>query len=242
MSWKTIDQTPGFFNFRNYCLWHSLFDIQNELMVPGHMFEVGVFHGRTALTLAHFLRPSETLTLVESNAPLYPDVRKTIAAALGDEVAGRVTALHKDSRTLRHHPLTDSMRRSMRFMHIDGAHTAENVFDDLELADMIVSDNGLVAVDDFNSNRFPQVTQATYIYLDRNPFKFHLLMIGFKKAYLCRPRFFETYMTAFEGTLLGRMRQHGYPVSGYRQYRGPATPLGIDERDPAQKFDDIIES
>ena len=64
----------------------------------------------------------------------------------------------------------------------------------LELANRIVNNDGIVVIDDFFSPRYPANTTEVIRYLEKNPFHFRLLAVGFNKGYLCRPESLPRYM------------------------------------------------
>ena len=75
----------------------------------------------------------------------------------------------------------------MRWFHIDGEHTGTAVYRELEFANRIVEPQGIVVIDDFFSPRYPANTTEVIRYIEKNPFHFRLLAVGFNKGYLCRP-------------------------------------------------------
>ena len=76
---------------------------------------------------------------------------------------------------------------SVRWFHIDGEHTGTAVYRELEFANQIVNPQGIVVIDDFFSPRYPANTTEVIRYMEKNPFHFRLLAVGFNKGYLCRP-------------------------------------------------------
>ena len=104
-----------------------------------------------------------------------------------------------------------AMHQSVRWLHIDGEHTGTAVYRELEFANRIVSTEGIVVIDDFFSPRYPANTTEAVRYLEKNPFHFRLLAVGFNKGYLCRPESLPRYMdfmaSGMSGALLGLRRQ-----------------------------------
>ena len=80
-----------------------------------------------------------------------------------------------------------AMHQTVRWFHIDGEHTGTAVYRELEFANRIVNNDGIVVIDDFFSPRYPANTTEVIRYLEKNPFHFRLLAVGFNKGYLCRP-------------------------------------------------------
>ena len=86
------------------------------------------------------------------------------------------------------------MHQTVRWFHIDGEHTGTAVYRELEFANRIVNTDGIVVIDDFFSPRYPANTTEVIRYLEKNPFHFRLLAVGFNKGYLCRPESLPRYM------------------------------------------------
>ena len=81
----------------------------------------------------------------------------------------------------------------VRFCHVDGEHSGHMIYNDMAVAQKLLSEEGVLVVDDFFNPMYPQITEALFRYLDRNPYTFRLFMVGFNKAYLSRPAAFYDY-------------------------------------------------
>src|SRR6267154_1339644 len=87
-----------------------------------------------------------------------------------------------------------AMHQTVRWFHIDGEHTGTAVYRELEFANRTVTTDGIVVIDDFFSPRYAANTTEVIRYLEKNPFHFRLLAVGFNKGYLCRPESLPRYM------------------------------------------------
>jgi len=63
LSWEKIDAIPGWFMFQSYCVWRALLDQQAR--IPGDLFEIGVWRGRSASVLASYRKSDEKLYLCD---------------------------------------------------------------------------------------------------------------------------------------------------------------------------------
>jgi hypothetical protein len=66
---------------------------------------------------------------------------------------------------------------------------------DLKIADRILSDDGVLVIDDFFSVQYPQITQAYFNYVNNNSFSLHLFLCGFNKGYVTRPNAARKYLS-----------------------------------------------
>ncbi|MBV8393803.1 MAG: class I SAM-dependent methyltransferase [Alphaproteobacteria bacterium] len=109
-----------------------------------------------------------------------------------------------------------ALHQTVRWFHIDGEHTGTAVYRELELANRITSPQGIVVVDDFFNPRYPANTTEVVRYLEKNPFHFRLLMVGFNKAYLCRPESLPRYMDFMLDGMPKSMRKYGWRATVYK--------------------------
>jgi hypothetical protein len=91
--------------------------------------------------------------------------------------------------------------RRVAFAHIDGMHRFSNVIADLQLCETMLASYGIISVDDFHTDLFPQVPAAVYKYLYSGVSDLCPFLIGLNKAYLCRNTA-KKYFMQFCGTKL----------------------------------------
>lgn len=218
-TWEALDRVEGWFSYPSFCLWNALLEAQAE--APGHLVEIGVWRGRSAAVLARHRRAEEQLVLCDPSLKYLDDPPPGRTAvlpglkAVGIGMDGVVVVATRSEHLLRH-PIAAEMRRSVRWLHIDGEHTGRAVFGDLEIAHELLAAGGLVVIDDFFSPMYPQITAATYAYLTRHPYDFRLLLVGFDKAYLCRPASYVRYQTFVARKLGAMMHAAGSPVTLFK--------------------------
>ncbi|GEP57718.1 class I SAM-dependent methyltransferase [Reyranella soli] len=189
LSWEKIDAIPGWFMFQSYCVWRALLDQQAR--ITGDLFEIGVWRGRSASVLASYRKGGEKLYLCDLRLD-QPAVERAIRS-VGVEPAN-IVPLSGPSADLPAKLDLQAMHQTVRWFHIDGEHTGTAVYRELELANRIVNNDGIVVIDDFFSPRYPANTTEVIRYLEKNPFHFRLLAVGFNKGYLCRPESLPRYM------------------------------------------------
>jgi len=196
---RSID---GFMAETNVAVWDILLSFQTVQGVQGHLLEIGVYKGRSASVLCQHRRPDEELWLVDFSSFL-EEARHNLAL-LHD---GKARFLPCKSSDLWRQPEFSAHRRGFRWIHIDGEHTGQAVTNDLALAADLLSDEGLVCVDDFFNPAYPQISAAVFSWLAHRPFEFELVLCGENKAYLARPasahRYFSMIRSDF-ATELGR--------------------------------------
>ena len=205
LNWQKVNAIPGWFGSHSYALWRSLLDFQAD-GVRGNLFEIGVWRGRSASVLASYCRDDETLYLCD----LQVDAQAMHMAFEGVGAAGRsIVAISAPSSELPGKLDLRAMHKTVRWMHIDGEHTGSAVYSELELANQLVKSDGLVVVDDFFSPRYPANTTEVVRYMEKNPFHFRLLAVGFNKGYLCRPESLPRYMDFMASGMSAALLSYG---------------------------------
>lgn len=183
----------------------SLLEYQAANGIAGPLCEIGVHHGRLFFLLALSRQNGEQALAID----LFEDDNINAQQSWH---SGRDRALNANAKRLQI-PLSenevyktssleinsdDILKRTgapVRFFSVDGGHDYRCVENDLPLAMQTLSDNGIIAVDDFFNREWPEVTFATYDFLRKTkdvvPF---LLTSG--KLFLARPALAKVYQNA----------------------------------------------
>jgi hypothetical protein len=201
---RSMSTVPGYLLPLDAEIICALLSHQDEANIAGNLCEIGVHHGKLFLMLALARGAGERAVAVD----LFED--DEINA--GSRHAGRDRALFEHAKrlgvalsqqeTFKTSSLEigapDILARTggpIRFFSVDGGHLYRHVANDLVLAEKTLSENGVIAVDDFFNPGWMDVTFATYDFLrDRDnivPFA-----VTSKKLYLAPVSVAETYKLA----------------------------------------------
>ena len=219
-------QTEGWFPEMSAVVWDCLLTFQARAEIRGHLFEIGVWKGKSAILQAMHAAPDEELVLVD--VWIRDEMRRTI----GGIKPSRAHYLQMNSRDL---PTTQRYRdgaRSYRWVHIDGEHTGPALAIDLDTANHLLGAAGIVTLDDFMSPKYPQVTRTIFDYVSLHEGDLQMFLCGFNKAYLCRPGMAPTYLSFVKESLHADMRRRGYGnVTIFKTARpGDMNCFGIEGR------------
>jgi hypothetical protein len=215
----------------------ALLDIQVLDGVQGHVMEIGVFHGRTFGLLAASLGPGERAVAID---PFGSEERR-------DQFLGNMQRLGFTARTDLHVVMSETFATSreaaelegkIRFLSLDGAHDQESVAKDLDLAEAMLGEDGIVAFDDFFNPWYPEVTAALFDHLTGRsglvPFaiavNFGPPSRGANKLFLSRAGAVERYRTRLRQALPKNLRKG-------RRWQGAEVDVfdfenGVFKRDP----------
>ena len=106
----------------------------------------------------------------------------------------------------------------------------------MEIAETLLNRGGIICLDDFFSVRYPQITKACFDYMLTNPGKLNMFLVGFNKAFLCRPSGYKSYMTYIVEFLQKDLLKRGCKSTLIKTgFTGELAPYGIRGDDNSPK-------
>ena len=158
--------------------------------IDAYLFAIGVHHGKTAIFLARMAAAGESVRVCDVfdeqalNVDHSGEGNRAVFDRHWREHAGdavlRVFAKLSSALT------PDDTSTRCRFVHIDGGHRAEDVMNDLAVAERALLPNGIVAVDDVFNPNWPGVSEGFYRFFNQRPDAFAPIAIGGNKVLLAR--------------------------------------------------------
>ncbi len=115
----------------------------------------------------------------------------------------------------------------VRFFHIDGGHHLEAITADIALADQVMAEGGIIAIDDVFRPEWPEVSMGVFQSKIIQDGQWRAFAIGFNKTYFCQEPFVRTYQDALlKVPFLRMLLQKQYQVKGdkilvFQQYPSP---------------------
>ena len=151
----------------------------------GDTLEIGVHHGLSAIAIAAMRGEGRRFVAIDLFDKVHPEhlsppgfgSRARLLESLGrfyDDL-NFLTTIAGPSDALE----TEALGREFTFCHIDGGHSVQEAYIDLELAADISMPGGLVAVDDYFNPAFPGVSEAAVRFSLRHDGALHPIAIGF---------------------------------------------------------------
>lgn len=164
------------------------------------VLEVGVWKGAWTITMA-----GNTPGSIQVGIDPYPggaDARaaqQTAAAEIQRHGFGNRVQIVDSWETLHRLAAAQECPRQFDLVHIDGRHTQEAAARDLDEADRILADDGVIVVDDYRHVAFPGVAYAMYCFLE--PRGYRIFLTTENKAYLTRTSSADRWYRAMERSL-----------------------------------------
>jgi predicted O-methyltransferase YrrM len=171
---RRLAQLPGWFNVDDCAHFSLILGMQSLLGLPGDLFEIGSYHGRSTCILARGLRPGERLHVCDpfdlgveeqyGDAPTVARLMANLHSVLPGLDDAQIVTYRSASEHLRLEPA-----QRFRFVHVDGAHAHAVCLQDLRLSARHLLPFGVIAVDDYAYPQYPGVTFAVRDFLTEHP-------------------------------------------------------------------------
>ena len=179
---RLSQDVDGWFNIESAAVWASLLELQNQRKIHGDFLEIGVFKGKSAILSSLYARENERCVFVD---PVVTNEAKSAVMSVRKSNNIFIEALsgtiQNDAR------LYEKGTEAYRWIHVDGEHTQEQVIGDLQIAEKLLHKTGIIAIDDFFSANYPQVTSGVFQFLEQARGRFSMFLCGYNKGYLARP-------------------------------------------------------
>lgn len=188
----------GWFYNLSQVLWDILLEKQKTENIRGGLLEIGAWHGKSAIMLLMHSRANEEVFVVdiEVREPL-----KTNLAELSEKFSCKYQLLKGNSYTFFNPDFISKHYRKLRWIHIDGDHSQYGIHNDLDIANQLLHPFGVIVIDDFLNAHFPQISEVTFEYLLNHRHELTMILCGGNKAYLIRPKVFDTYYNFLKNSL-----------------------------------------
>lgn len=174
-----------------------LFMLYNQLIrdsgVAGHVLEIGVYHGLSAIGVAALRGPFHrfvAIDLFENQQELNisqsgPGSQKAFLDNMGKfyESLDFVEIIVGPSANVQ----PAQLGQGFSFCHIDGGHSSAEAYQDLMLCSEVLMPGGLLALDDYFNPEFPGVCEGAVRFYLEHPTALKPVAIGFSRALFQKP-------------------------------------------------------
>lgn len=167
---RTINDIPGWFTWTDQQLFRYFLGAAAPEQ-PGDLVELGVYLGKSAVLIGEYQRPEERFVvcdLFNADSDLANNIENTRSyrSLTRDSFEDNYRAVRGDLPEVVQGPsstITEHVSpASVRFMHIDASHLYEHVVTDIESALSLLTADGIVVFDDFQSRHTPGVAAAVW--------------------------------------------------------------------------------
>ncbi len=191
------EKIEGWFFGLDQVAFYDLFVMQNSLGISGDICEVGVYKGKSLTFLSLLKAPQERIfgfDLFESD---HQDLAVENIEKFGDKAG--ISLVKGPTSNIDQTELDAMISSPLRFLHIDAGHEYHEVLEQLYLFCPYVSDQGIIAMDDYQDREFPGIEAAVLDYSEHDrPRRFVPFLAGGNKMYMCA----SPIATLLQGRLL----------------------------------------
>jgi hypothetical protein len=218
-----MQEVTGFLTPRAAAAISAILTYQKAAALHGSLAEIGVHYGKTLIGLALAANPGERVVGLDLfPGDTKPKVVDVLRSVLPGDYGGEVVLSTADSTGLATAEWISKLARPARFVHVDGDHTYRSVLSDLLLADSHLLDGGVVVIDDFLHEWYPDVTEGVFdaLRVARNirpvaviP-RMSELLKGGTKLVCCTPSAVEAYADLLRATF-PQTQFRSTPIAGH---------------------------
>ena len=174
--------------------------------IKGDVLEIGVHHGRSAIVVASLTSPGQKFVAVD----LFDELQDRNVSESGSgnrheflrnmgqffDDLSFVKTIQADSSSFS----ADAIGHEFSFCHIDGGHSPQETYNDLDLCCRILKPGGLLAMDDYFNPAFPGVSEGAVQFKLEQGNKLKPIAIGFNKVLFQRTGTNLDLQSAFNST------------------------------------------
>lgn len=196
--------------------------------ISGSLGEIGVHHGKLFILLDRLRTEGEGAFAVDVFGDQQLNVdrsgrgNRAIFLANVARYGGDPDTVQIFERSSEDVTSEDVLRQvgPVRLLSVDGGHTEALTLNDLTIAEGVLSDGGILVLDDVFNEAWPGVVSGLVRFLEAKP-ALVPFAVSPNKTYLCRPDFAETAMHLVEedAWITKHASFLGYPVTYFKRRR-----------------------
>jgi len=195
----------------------ELSEIQCQENIKGPVCEIGVHHGRLFILL-HLLTKEPELSVAwdifeHQDQNPHQSGQGDIDALQANLQAfdcdlERIKINTENSLHLTSDEIFAACNGRPRLFSVDGGHTAELTYNDLDLAGQSICENGIIILDDFFNEAWPGVAEGTCRYMMEKPGLHPFSILGNKIMFTDSAESADMYKKAFNFSFPGFIRKN----------------------------------
>ncbi|MFI6941649.1 class I SAM-dependent methyltransferase [Streptomyces sp. NPDC050418] len=168
----SLSEVKGWFHSPDQVLFDWFLTRQRDQSQQGDLLEIGAYLGKSAIFTGRYLRPGERFTVCDLfDSPAGDDANsremdRSYATLTRRAFEANYLSFHDELPDIVQGPssvITDHVAaESCRFIHVDASHLYEHVHGDIAAARDLITDDGILVLDDFRAEHCPGVAAATW--------------------------------------------------------------------------------
>ena len=179
--------------------------IQNKHGCQGDISEIGVHHGKSFIPLLMLLADDEKGVAIDCYDQQHLNVDKSGKGSL-TKLEENCKAVNKweqvvvckgNSIDMNPEEWLIDQNRKFRIFSVDGCHTKEATYIDLVNVASVMSNMGVIIVDDYLNLSWPGVRAGVDQFMSETK-EWRPIFLGYNKMFLCRAIYYDIYWSTFQ--------------------------------------------
>lgn len=217
------DSVSGWFSRIDSQIFYEILCYQNKSNIQGGVAEIGLHHGKSFIALclglvdgqkAYGIDIFENQSLnIDKSGQGERDKVESHLKSFGVKTSSFVLD-SRSSEVVKADEIKNAVG-DIRFFSIDGGHFREIVRNDFELAEKVLTNGGVIALDDFMRPEWPDVSIGFFDWYEYSSRSIVPFAIGYNKLYLChKSKVFEMINTLESSMFLKHFLSKHYKFCG----------------------------
>lgn len=184
-----LKKTSIFNSIEGWCNQEQFFSLElilaylDAFSIHGDIIELGVFTGKSAGIFNNYVYANEVLKLIDRDFKYKTVEENVVKLSNGIKT---YQSYNMETWCMKAFPA-----KSAKLIHVDAGHSYNNCWNDIDMSNRVIKDDGIIVIDDFFMDLYPQVTEAVYTYIKDERNNLCLFMEAAHKAYVCRPNYLK---------------------------------------------------
>jgi hypothetical protein len=209
----------------------------------GGIAEIGVYKGKSFIPLCLATSKNESCVAIDcfdkqefnrDNSGGYVTVEEFLNNVIkhSNKTVSDIDIIAKDSMQVS--PQEIIKKGKVRIFSIDGSHTAESTYKDMDLAYSCLTEGGVIFMDDYFNPPWPGVSEGFGKWMSDHSSALAPVYIDNRRLVLCTPKYHQGYLMMFE-----RYKSKAVKFWGFDVIIADLDLVGVNMTD---KLDDFLES
>lgn len=203
---NTCNEIEGWF-YAEYIV-PVLQKIDSIQSIPGNILEIGVHHGKSFIPMIFLLKQNEVAVAVDvfedqmynydnSGMGDWTIFTKNINKVFNHDynIYSRLKIIKEDSTKLLHSDYIKYSENNLKYriISIDGCHTKNATIIDLMNAINLLTEDGVIIMDDYENTDWPGVKEGVDYVMENNP-KYCVFYNSYNKYIICNKKFYDKFI------------------------------------------------
>ena len=190
---QSFEKIEGAFQFDAALMFMAYNQLIRSQGISGDVLEIGVLHGLSSIAVAALRGEGRRFLAIDLFADLQSENVSLSGAGDKESFMRNMRGFYNSTESLQLLQCNSAdlnpsdLGYSFAFCHIDGGHSSEETYHDLQLCHEVMLPGGILALDDYFNPTYPGVSEGAFRFHLEHPGALHPIAIGFNKVLFQKP-------------------------------------------------------